>query len=223
MHTPYMPILSNTRQHFEPESSRQVTSAGVIDLAANGMAAALKAYTLPKNFTTQNVFVYCSPQITIQSNLTGAQVIIEQDGKTVASGVVEDGKVTFTGLAPGNYAMRTIYNNQEVLNALMVNHTIMAPDDIKISFNTDLTVESTFLNVNGAPLANTNVTVILDGKAYTMTTDRNGSLNPVLEELSVGTHKLVFNFIVQEFSGFFKPGMNCTFSGLYFFLCGWGW
>ena len=23
-----------------------------------------------------------------------------------------------------------------------------------------------------------------------------------------------FNFIVQEFSGFFKPGMNCTFSGL---------
>ena len=33
-----------------------------------------------------------------------------------------------------------------------------------------------------------------------------------------------FNFIVQEFSGFFKPGMNCTFSGLVsiFFLCGWG-
>jgi len=32
-----------------------------------------------------------------------------------------------------------------------------------------------------------------------------------------------FNFIVQEFSGFFKPGMNCTFSGLVsiFFLCGW--
>lgn len=81
MHTPYMPILSNTRQHFEPESSRQVTSAGVIDMAANGMAAALKAYTLPKNFTTQNVFVYCSPQITVQSNLTGAQIIIEQNGK----------------------------------------------------------------------------------------------------------------------------------------------
>ena len=34
----------------------------------------------------------------------------------------------------------------------------------------------------------------------------------------------VFNFIVQEFSGFFKPGMNCTLSGLVsiFFLCGWG-
>ena len=34
----------------------------------------------------------------------------------------------------------------------------------------------------------------------------------------------MFNFIVQEFSGFFKPGMNCTFSGLVsiFFLCGWG-
>ena len=33
-----------------------------------------------------------------------------------------------------------------------------------------------------------------------------------------------FNFIVQEFSGFFKPGMNCTFSELVsiFFLCGWG-
>ena len=35
---------------------------------------------------------------------------------------------------------------------------------------------------------------------------------------------IIFNFIVQEFSGFFKPGMNCTFSGLVsiFFLCGWG-
>ena len=35
---------------------------------------------------------------------------------------------------------------------------------------------------------------------------------------------MMFNFIVQEFSGFFKPGMNCTFSGLVsiFFLCGWG-
>ena len=33
----------------------------------------------------------------------------------------------------------------------------------------------------------------------------------------------IFNFIVQEFSGFFKPGINCTFSGLVpiFFLCGW--
>ncbi|WP_405298264.1 hypothetical protein, partial [Methanobrevibacter sp.] len=34
----------------------------------------------------------------------------------------------------------------------------------------------------------------------------------------------LFNFIVQEFSGFFKLGMNCTFTGfsVYFFLCGWG-
>ena len=33
-----------------------------------------------------------------------------------------------------------------------------------------------------------------------------------------------FNFIVQEFSGFFKPGMNCTFQWIVsiFFLCGWG-
>ena len=39
---------------------------------------------------------------------------------------------------------------------------------------------------------------------------------------SVSCRIWYFNFIVQEFSGFFKPGMNCTFSGLYFFLCGWG-
>ena len=33
----------------------------------------------------------------------------------------------------------------------------------------------------------------------------------------------IFNFIMQEFSGFFKPEMNCTFNGLVsiFFLCGW--
>ena len=35
----------------------------------------------------------------------------------------------------------------------------------------------------------------------------------------------MFNFIVQEFSGFFKPGMNCTFSGLVsiFFFMWMGW
>ena len=35
----------------------------------------------------------------------------------------------------------------------------------------------------------------------------------------------IFNFIVQEFSGFFKTGMNCTFSGLVsiFFFLWMGW
>ena len=96
-----IPLLAVTRQHFEAETSVQYTPEGTVDLTKYGRVAAIKAYALPANFTAQNVNVYYSPSITVPSNLTGAQVIIEKGGKTIASGVVEGGKVTFTGIASG--------------------------------------------------------------------------------------------------------------------------
>ena len=186
-----LPLIMTTRQHFEAETSVQYTPEGTVDLTKYGRVAAIKAYALPANFTAQNVNVYYSPSITVPSNLTGAQVIIEKGGKTIASGVVEGGKVTFTGIAPGNYVMRTIYNGTEIRSSFLINNTIIAPDDVKISFNTDLTVEAKFLRGDGTPLNDTAVSVILDGKTYTMTTGKGGELNPVLEDLSVGEHKFV--------------------------------
>lgn len=186
-----IPLLAVTRQHFEAETSVQYTPEGTVDLTKYGRVAAVKAYALPANFTTQNVNVYYSPSITVPSNLTGAQVIIEKGGKTIASGVVEDGKVTFTGIAPGNYVMRTIYNGTEIRSSFLINNTIIAPEDAKISFNTDLTVEAKLLRGDGTPLNDTAVSVVLDGKTYTMTTGKNGELTPVLEDLSVGEHKFV--------------------------------
>ena len=49
---------------------------------------------------------------------------------------------------------------------------------------------------------------------------QSGNVNEYLKEVLE-----YFNFIVQEFSGFFKPGMNCTFSGLVsiFFFMWMGW
>lgn len=186
-----MPMMDWTRQHFEEGTSLMAEGGEVTDLSALGIAACVKAYTVHQNFTTTDVIQYYSPQVTILSNLTGAQIIIQQEGKTIASGIVADGKVTFKGLASGNYSIRTVYNGTSVINALEIKNTIIAADAVKISLNTELTVESIFLNGNGTPLANTGVTVILDGKKYSMTTDKKGVLDSVLQKLELGTHKFV--------------------------------
>lgn len=186
-----VPLIISTRQHFEAESSVQFIPGGAVDLTSYGRVASVKAYALPADFTTQNVNVYYSPSVTVSSNATGAQVIIERDGKAIASGVVEDGEVTFAGIAPGMYVMRTVYNDVEILNSFLVNNTIIAPAEARISFNTGLTIAATFLGGDGTPLNGTDVSVILDGRTYAMKTDKDGAVNPVLEDLSIGEHLLV--------------------------------
>ena len=78
-------------------------------------------------------------------------------------------------------------------------------------------IELQLVDAKGNPIASQNINISFEANGklenYSVVTDKDGNCYLVL-----------FNFIVQEFSGFFKLGMNCTFSGLVsiFFLCGWG-
>ena len=78
-------------------------------------------------------------------------------------------------------------------------------------------IELQLVDAKGNPIASQNINISFEANGklenYSVVTDKDGNCYLVL-----------FNFIVQEFSGFFKLGRNCTFSGLVsiFFLCGWG-
>ncbi|MBR6023593.1 MAG: carboxypeptidase regulatory-like domain-containing protein, partial [Methanobrevibacter sp.] len=85
-------------------------------------------------------------------------------------------------LAPGNYTIGAIYTGDKKYSAfgltdnITIEETIISKDLIKIEKSPDR-FEATFTDINGTPLADTNVTVEINKVTSTRTTDANGTLS----------------------------------------------
>lgn len=117
--------------------------------------------------------------------------VIGQNGETLSgeevdfkiSGVLDDrycdenGDVKFKiDLSPGNYTIRTfnIKTNEFRDNTIVIKSTIDA-DDLTVYYGDESKFKAAFLDANGNPLANSNVTFEINGTAFNGITDENGS------------------------------------------------
>ena len=109
--------------------------------------------------------------------LANTNVTVTINGQDYVRVTDENGTLTFNiNLRPGDYTI-TVKNpvtNETVTNNITVLSTISGENIIKI-FRNGTQYYATFLDSNGRPLANTNVTFNINGVFYTRQTNENGT------------------------------------------------
>ena len=192
--TDSIPILKDTRQYFEKETS--ITINPYDDISGDGAVASIKVYTIPNNYSSKNVKQYYDSKrkFVLDSNLENVTLTLRKNGKTIATATVKDGKADFgVVLTPYVYSIVTPYNGTEVVSAVEILHTIDTVDDVTIGYNALLDITIKFLDASGNILKNTIVKVKFDkGKVLSVKTTNKGKITVTVERgTAIGTHKLL--------------------------------
>lgn len=189
-----MPLLEFTRIHFESgKSMAYYTDNYIDDLGKLGKTACIKVYTVENPDSEDKSQYYTNAPLTINSNANGKTISIYENDKELGSATVKNGKATFSlTLEPGKYVLVTSYDDGDVIEIFEIMNSIEIPDNVKIGYNTKLSIEGKFYDKNGIELFNKEVTFKLDGKTDKGQIDNNeGILYLTLSGLSVGKHTLL--------------------------------
>jgi len=110
--------------------------------------------------------------------LNNTNVTIVIDGKTYNLTTDENGTVTLDlDFQPGNYTLQiTNHNDNLTINNTITIKATIKSEDIVMYYNNGTKYTATILDGQGNPLNNTNVTIVIDGKTYNLTTDENGTV-----------------------------------------------
>jgi C1A family cysteine protease len=194
--TKLLPLLEDTRIHFESGKSMAYYADGYIDdLGAYGQVACIKVYTVvdPNPNGSNSQYYIKDTNLTVKSNANGKTISVYENDKLLGSTIVKDGKASFDlSLNPGKYILVTSYDDGDVIEGFEIMNTIDVPDYVKIGYNTELTIDATFYDTAGVELFYRNVTFEFDGRTYTGTINNNeGILSLTLYDLSLGNHTLL--------------------------------
>ena len=190
-----IPILEDTRLHFNSGKSIVYFDDETDDLGKLGKIACIKAYAVPNpNPEKSNSRYYTKDSnLTIYSTANGKTILIMKDNDILGSAIVNDGKATFDlTLDSGTYVIVTPYGDEEVLNGFEIMKSIDIPESVKIGYKYKLILDSTFYDGEGIELFFRDIPAELDGKTYNFTIENNeGVLSLSLSNLAIGTHTLI--------------------------------
>lgn len=172
-----IPLIKNSRQHFEGNTSFVNYGDGWIDLALNRTTASLKVYT-------KSLKLYTEDLVKIYKNDSKFEAIIGEKNKNVEfiiNGIAYNRISDDTGVArlainllPGNYSIKTTFNGNSAENKIEVLPTLIADNLVKYYKN-----ESQFyvslIDGAGSCVAGENITMNINGVFYTRTTNENGT------------------------------------------------
>ena len=189
-----LPLLEDTRIHFEPGNSMAYYTDGTIeDIEKFCKTACIKAYTIQNENPGVNNSQYYNKNsnLTIVSNANGKTISIVNvtDGKTIGSAIVNDNKASFNvTLEPGSYGI----DYGDYIEGFEILNTIEVIDSVKIGYNATLTIYAVFYDEDGIELFGSDIPIILDGKNFTATIEEiDGTLCLNLFNLSIGNHTLI--------------------------------
>ncbi len=111
-----------------------------------------------------------------------AEIIFEVDGKTYTSITDEKGSAAITlNLPEGNYTITTKYKNTTATNELeLVENYMLTGQNIKAYEYSDFTYTITLTRTDGTPISGKTITLVMNNKKYTNTTDSNGKASKTL-------------------------------------------
>ena len=149
-----------------------------IDLSIKEKAVAiLKAYTLDLPIYTENLVKIYKNASQFEANVGVANetVIFEINGGRYTRTSNENGTVKMTiNLNPGNYTIKTTYNNFSVENTITVLPTLIADNLVKYYRNASQFFIS-LIDGAGNPVAGKNITMNINGVFYNRVTNENGT------------------------------------------------
>ncbi len=191
-----MPYVENMRTPTINGTNYMIENGKIIDLGAKNVIAPVKAYTYHSKNITKDVVKYLDNNETIFTvyNVFEADTIQTSfNNKNYTIQITNGtGNVSLGILATGDYLVTVTYLNQTFSSAVIVKTTLFTNDEksMTIAYNAKSpTFGVQFLDSNGKPLNNTNVTFKFDNKSYTQETDAKGIYEyPINPKSKIGKH-----------------------------------
>ncbi len=166
-----VPIVKNSRSILMPKVNYIYDDGKKIDLGTRGYFAPIKAYTYHNSEITKNVVNYYDNATetiftvynifegdSIQASFNNRNYTIQLNNHT--------GNISLGILPTGEYLVTLTYNNMTLSTPVLIKTTIFSDDqkDMTLAYNAGGSFAVQFLNPNGTPLANTQVTAKFDNQ-----------------------------------------------------------
>ena len=171
------PCLTLVRQHVEEGSSFCLNDGEWSDLSANKSVACLKVYTLPIDIITHDLVKIYKNDSKFEANIGVANetVTFEINSMNYTRTSDENGIANIAiNLLPGEYIIKTTYENTTVENNIIVLSTLIAQNLVKY-FRNDSQFFIDLIDGEGNPLVGQNISMNINGVFYTRTTNENGT------------------------------------------------
>ncbi|MBR6024764.1 MAG: right-handed parallel beta-helix repeat-containing protein [Methanobrevibacter sp.] len=166
-----------SRQHYKENMTFIDLGDGWKDLALENKTISLKVYTKDLAIYTQDLVKIYKNESKFVAEIGAANetVTFEINGKNYTRNSDENGTASMAiNLGPGDYTIKTTYNNVTVENTITVLPTLIAENLVKYYRN-----ESQFfidlIDGEGNPVNGTNITMNINGVFYNRETNENGT------------------------------------------------
>ena len=173
----YVPIVYNSTQFYESDSVFVEINNEWVDLALKNKSATLKVYTKDLAIFTEDLVKIYKNASKFEANVAvaNATVTFEINGRNYTRVSDENGAASIAiNLNPGNYTIKTSYNNFTVENTVTVLPTLIAENLVKY-YKNDSQFYISLIDGEGNPVAGVNITMNINGVFYNRTTNENGT------------------------------------------------
>ena len=174
-----LPIIEKSRQTFEKGHSLVYQNNSWKDLFYNDAAACLKIYTQKEisDLKTKDLVKYYKneSQFTANVGASGKEVTFEINGNNYSRTSDEKGIATINiNLRPGNYTIKTSYNDITLQNDIEVLPTLIADDLVKF-YRNDSQFYISLVDGQGEAISGENISMNINGVFYDRETNENGT------------------------------------------------
>ena len=173
-----IPYQFKSRQHYK-ENTSFVSSDGEnwIDYSSLNRTVCLKVYAFDLPIYTQDlVKIYKNESnFVAEIDVANETVTFEINGRNYTRVSDENGAASIAiNLNPGNYTIKTTYNNNTVENTITVFPTLIADNLVKY-FKNESQFYISLIDGQGKSVPGVNITMNINGVFYNRTTNENGT------------------------------------------------
>ena len=172
-----VPLSTSSRLHYLENSSKYLVNGNWVDASPNNETCVLKVYTIALPIYTEDLVKIFKNASQFEANIGIANetVTFEINGGTYNRTSDENGTARMTiNLEPGNYTIKTTYNNFSAENTITVLPTLIADNLVKYYRNASQFFIS-LIDGAGKSIAGRNITMNINGVFYNRTTNENGT------------------------------------------------
>ena len=169
--------FTESRQHYRKNVTFIDLGDGWDDLEAKQKTISLKVYTKDLAIFTEDLVKIYKNASNFEAKISAANenVIFEINGKNYTRVSDENGTASMAiNLNPGNYTIKTTYNNVSVENNIEVLPTLIAENLVKY-YRNESQFYITLIDGQGNPVSGKSVTMNINGVYYNRTTNENGT------------------------------------------------
>ena len=172
-----IPTITDSRQHYLKNQSFVKDSEKWDDTSLNSETVSLKVYTKYLAIYTEDLVKIYKNDSKFEANIdiSNETVIFEINGRNYTRVSDVNGIAPIAiNLNPGNYTIKTTYNNASVENTITVLPTLIADNLVKYYRNASQFFIS-LIDGAGKSIAGRNITMNINGVFYNRTTNENGT------------------------------------------------